>query len=112
MAREGKLRALGQTGAKRSPAAPDVPTIAEQGVPGFEVTSWFAIFAPAGTPTDIINKLNQAFKRALAEPGIEDIFVANAVVLMTSTPAELGRIVSKGLSDTRALVSKYQIPPE
>ena len=50
MVKEGKLRALGQTSAKRSAAAPDIPTIAEQGLPGFEATSWFAMFAPAGTP--------------------------------------------------------------
>ena len=52
--KEGKLRALGQTGAKRSAAAPDVPTVAEQGLPGFEATSWFAVFAPAGLPPALV----------------------------------------------------------
>jgi tripartite-type tricarboxylate transporter receptor subunit TctC len=53
MAKEGKIRALAQTTAKRSPAAPDVPTVAET-VPGFEATTWFAVFAPAGTPRDVV----------------------------------------------------------
>ena len=57
--RAGKLRALAVTGPKRSPVLPDVPTIAEAGLPGFSVTSWFALFAPAGTPENIIAILNQ-----------------------------------------------------
>jgi tripartite-type tricarboxylate transporter receptor subunit TctC len=90
---------------------PQIPAIS-QTLPGYTAKAWWGIFAPAGTPPDIVNKVNQAFKRALSEPGIEDLFVANAVVQMTTTPAELGRIVSKGLADTKALVTKYQIPPE
>ena len=58
LVKEGKLRALGQTGPKRSAAAPDIPTVAEQGLPGYEATAWFAIFAPAGTPKDVIAKLH------------------------------------------------------
>lgn len=107
----GRLKFLGVGSDGPFKLLPQVPAIS-QTLPGYTAKAWWGIFAPAGTPPDIINKLNQAFKRAVAEPGIEDIFVANAVVLMTTTPAELGRIVSKGLSDTRALVAKYQIPPE
>ncbi|MCR2669552.1 tripartite tricarboxylate transporter substrate-binding protein, partial [Salmonella enterica] len=60
----GKLRALGVTGLTRSPLAPDVPTIAESGVPGYEMGYWFAAYAPAGTPPDVIKRLNELLVKA------------------------------------------------
>ena len=107
----GRLKFLGVGSDGPFKLLPQIPAIS-QTLPGYTAKAWWGIFAPAGTPPDIVNKVNQAFKRALSEPGIEDLFVANAVVQMTTTPAELGRIVSKGLADTKALVTKYQIPPE
>lgn len=107
----GRLKFLGVGSDGPFKLLPQIPAIS-QTLPGYTAKAWWGIFAPAGTPSDIVNKVNQAFKRALSEPGMEDLFVANAVVQMTTTPAELGRIVSKGLTDTRALVTKYQIPPE
>ena len=70
LVREGKLRALGVTSAKRSAAAPEIPTIAEQGLPGFEAVSWFALFAPAGTPRPIVDKLQQEVSRILKQPEV------------------------------------------
>ncbi len=70
LVKEGKLRALGVTSAARSPAAPEIPTIAEQGLPGFEAVSWFALFAPAGTPRPIVDKLQGEVKKILASPEI------------------------------------------
>ncbi|MCU4122187.1 Bug family tripartite tricarboxylate transporter substrate binding protein [Variovorax sp. N23] len=67
----GKLRALAVTTAKRSPALPDVPTIAESGVPGYEATSWFGLLAPAGTPAPVIAKLNASILKALANPEVK-----------------------------------------
>jgi len=67
----GKLRALAVTTAKRSPALPDVPTIAEAGVPGYEATSWFGLLAPAGTPAPIVAKLNASILKALADPEVK-----------------------------------------
>ena len=64
----GKLRALAVTSAKRSPSAPDIPTLAESGLPGFEVETWFGIVAPAGTPHDILLQINTAVRQALAQP--------------------------------------------
>ncbi|MEJ8840712.1 tripartite tricarboxylate transporter substrate binding protein [Ramlibacter sp. AN1133] len=69
--RAGKLRPLAVTTAKRSPELPDVPTIAEAGVPGYEATSWFGMFAPAGTPAPIVAKLNGALVKALADPQVK-----------------------------------------
>ena len=70
LVREGKLRALGVTSAKRSAAAPDIPTIAEQGLPGFDAVSWFALFAPAGTPKPIVDKLQREVNRILKLPDV------------------------------------------
>ncbi|MGO4329884.1 Bug family tripartite tricarboxylate transporter substrate binding protein [Cupriavidus sp. 2TAF22] len=69
--KEGKLRALGVTSAKRSPSAPDIPTLAEQGLPGFEADSWFAIFAPANTPKDVVAKLNAELNRIYTLPDVQ-----------------------------------------
>jgi tripartite-type tricarboxylate transporter receptor subunit TctC len=67
----GKLRALAITGSKRSPALPDVPTIAETGLPGYEVYEWNAIFAPAGTPATAIAKISDAVQKAMQAPGFK-----------------------------------------
>ena len=66
--KDGKLRALATSGAKRAPAAPDVPTVAEQGYPGFDAVAWFGLLAPAGTPAPIVRKVNADVAKALAEP--------------------------------------------
>ena len=80
--RGGKLKAIAVTSSKRSPALPNVPTIAESGLPGFEASSWFGVFAPAGTPKDIVDKLSQTiakavhtaeFKERLAAQGAEGV---------------------------------------
>jgi tripartite-type tricarboxylate transporter receptor subunit TctC len=92
LAREGKLRALGQTGARRSPSAPDVPTVAEQGLPGFEATSWFAIFAPAGTPKDIIARLGAEVLRVFRLPDIAERMKTLGLEPILSSPEELARV--------------------
>jgi tripartite-type tricarboxylate transporter receptor subunit TctC len=91
LAKEGKLRALGQTGAKRSPSAPDIPTVAEQGLPGFEATSWFALFVPAGTPKDIIAKINADSVRLFKLPEVAEKLKTLGLDPILSTPEELGK---------------------
>jgi len=91
LAKEGKLRALGQTGAKRSPSAPDVPTVAEQGLPGFEATSWFAMFAPAGTPKDIVTKLNAEVQRIFKLPEVIEKMKTLGLDPILGGPEELGK---------------------
>lgn len=75
----GRMRALAITSAKRSPALPDVPTVAEQGYPGFEVSPWYGFMAPAGTPRPILEKLNVEINKILAMPDVKAIFDAQGV---------------------------------
>ena len=89
LVREGKLRALGVTSAKRSPAAPEIPTIAEQGLPGFEAVSWFALFAPANTPKPVVDRLQVEVKKILAMPDIGAKLAEAGLDVVGSTPDEL-----------------------
>ena len=91
MAREGKIRALAQTGARRSPSAPDVPTVAEAGLPGFEATSWFALFAPAGTPREVQARLLAEVQRVFRLPEVLDKLRQLGLDPIISTPEELAR---------------------
>jgi len=93
LATGGKLRALGVSTAARVPAAPEIPTIAESGLPGFEVSAWDGIFAPAGTPPAVIERLNAAIRAALADPKVREALVARGAQPVTSTPDELARHV-------------------
>ena len=68
----GRLRALGVSSSTRAPAMPDVPTIAEAGVPGYEFSSWFGLFAPAGTPREVIARLQQEAAKAMAQPEVRE----------------------------------------
>ena len=89
----GKLVVLGVTGAKRSAALPKVPTIAESGVPGFEVTSWHGMFAPAGTPAAILNRINDEVRKGLSQPDAMDVLKQQGLDLATGTPQELAALV-------------------
>ncbi len=85
-----KLRGLAVTTARRSPAAPDLPPIAESGVPGFDVSSWYGIFAPAKTPASIIRQMHSDIVAALNDPVIKTRLEGLGVSVVGSTPAELG----------------------
>lgn len=92
-ARAGKLRALAVTGAKRSAATPEFPTMGEAGVPGFVVESWYGLMAPAGTPDAAVARLREAALTALAKPEVREFFARQGADVETSTPAEFaGRI--------------------
>ncbi len=92
-ARAGKLRALAVTGPKRSLAAPDIPTVAESGVPGFEVTAWYGVSAPAKTPRAIIERLNSEFVRALKSPDLRDRLLTAGAEPVGSTPEEYSAFI-------------------
>jgi tripartite-type tricarboxylate transporter receptor subunit TctC len=87
---QGQVRGLAVTTAKRSAAAPDVPTIAESGLPGFDVPGWYAIFVPAKTPNEIVTKMNADINTALADPGIKGRLEALGLFVGGSTPDALG----------------------
>ena len=89
LVREGKLRALGITSVKRAAAAPDIPTIAESGLPGFEAVSWFALFAPAGTPKPIVDKLQAEVSKILKSPEVSKRLTDIGLEPIGSTPEEL-----------------------
>jgi tripartite-type tricarboxylate transporter receptor subunit TctC len=84
--KSGKLRALAVTSAARSPAAPELPTIAESGLPGYEAIAWNGLLAPAGTPKDVITKLNAELKKALETPEIKDRFAAQGFTAAWTSP--------------------------
>jgi tripartite-type tricarboxylate transporter receptor subunit TctC len=89
LVREGKLRALGVTSARRSAAAPEIPTIAEQGLAGFDAVSWFALFAPAGTPRPIIDKLQGEVSRMFKTPEVAKRLTELGLDPVAGTPDEL-----------------------
>lgn len=85
----GKLRALAVTTTKRSPALPNVPTMAEAGVAGYELSPWFAVFAPAGTPKPVIDKLNRALRDAMKQPDVAARFESMGAEAVGSSPEQL-----------------------
>lgn len=107
----GKLRALAVTGAQRSASLPDTPTVAEQGVPGFEATAWNGLLAPARTPTTRINKLSAMAAQAAQAPEIKDKLHAMGSEAVGSTPAEFKRLIAVEVTRWRQLVKRLGIAP-
>jgi tripartite-type tricarboxylate transporter receptor subunit TctC len=91
LVRDGLLRGLAVTSAKRFAAAPDLPTVAEVALPGFDVTAWYALYVPAHTPPEIVRKLNADAVAVLAEPGIREMMEQLGVAVVGSSPEELTR---------------------
>jgi tripartite-type tricarboxylate transporter receptor subunit TctC len=92
-ARSGQVRVLATTGSKRDAAAPDVPTIAEAGVPGYDVTAWQALFVPAKTPTTIVRKISADTVTALADPSVKDKLAASGYLAEGSSPEKLDELL-------------------
>lgn len=93
--RAGKLRPLAVTTARRSPELPDVPTVAEAGVPGYEATSWFGMFAPAGTPAPIVAKLNGALVKVLADPEVKKKLAEQGAEPYSEKPEQFAEFIRK-----------------
>jgi len=93
-----EVRALGTTGLKRSAILPDVPTIDEAGVPGYEATIWLGIMAPKGTPPELVDKLNADIAKVVATPKIRDAWAQQGAVPMTMTPAAFGDFLKKDIA--------------
>ena len=102
----GRLKALAVTSGKRSPAVPDVPTIAESGLPGYEVINWYGVLAPAGTPKDIVARLNGEIRRILSLPDVRERLAAQGAETITSTPQEFAAYI-KSETEKWAKVVKF-----
>lgn len=91
--KNGKLRALAVAGDRRTKALPDVPTVAESGYPGYEANTWNGIVAPAGTPPDIVNKLNGAIAKVLGSADVRELLLADGAEPVHNTPAQFGSYI-------------------
>jgi tripartite-type tricarboxylate transporter receptor subunit TctC len=108
-ARSGQVRVLATTGAKRDAAAPDVPTIAEAGVRGYDVTAWQALFVPAKTPPAIVRKISTDTNAALADPAIKDKLAQTGYVAGGSSPAELEQLLKSEIAKWSAVITSMGI---
>jgi tripartite-type tricarboxylate transporter receptor subunit TctC len=91
--RSGKLRALGVTTAARSPSAPEIPTIAESGLPGYESAQWYGLLAPAGTPKDVLDKLHREVTAVLRAPEHRELLGAEGGIVVAGTPEEFAAVI-------------------
>ncbi len=96
--RSGKVRALGTTGKVRSAILPDVPTVSEAGVPGYEAVIWLGLLAPKNTPAAIVNKLNAAITKIVSNPEVRAAWAKQGAVPMTMTPAEFTRYINDDIA--------------
>ena len=101
----GRLRGLAVTTANRSPAAPQIPTIAEAALPGYAVTTWHGLLAPAGTPREIVNRLSSEAAKALQNPDIRDRFAAQGVDPVSSTPEQFAAMMKSELEKWRKVIA-------
>jgi tripartite-type tricarboxylate transporter receptor subunit TctC len=102
----GQVRALATTGTKRSAVLPDVPTVSEAGVPGYEATIWLGIMAPAGTPKEIVDRLNAEIAKIIAKPEIKAAWAKQGAVPMIMTPAEFDAFLRRDIDKWAKVVEK------
>jgi tripartite-type tricarboxylate transporter receptor subunit TctC len=101
---DGRVRALGTSGRVRSPVLPNVPTIAEAGIPGYDATIWIGVVAPAGTPRPIVELLNREINRILSRPDIQDSWRRQGANTMTMTPEEFGAFMQSEIDRWAKLI--------
>ena len=107
--RSGQLRGLAVTGAKRDPVAPELPTIAEAGVPGYEVTSWHGLFVPAKTPPEIVRKISVDTIAALADPVVKSKLEQASYMVVGSSPDELQTVLKSEIDKWSAVIKRIGI---
>jgi tripartite-type tricarboxylate transporter receptor subunit TctC len=110
LVRDGRLRGLGVTSLKRSGAAPDLPTVAEQGYPSFEATSWFALMAPLGTPQPILDRVRESALKVLADKEVVDKLLALGLDPVGSTGAETKAQIEKDIPKWAQVIQDAGIP--
>jgi tripartite-type tricarboxylate transporter receptor subunit TctC len=107
--RAGSLRALAVAGAQRSAAAPEVPTVAEVALPDFEAATWFAVVAPAGTPRDVVLRLNAEIRRVLAQPDVRQRFAELGMTAEDSMPDDLDALIRSELGKWAKVIKQADI---
>jgi tripartite-type tricarboxylate transporter receptor subunit TctC len=107
--KSGSLRALGVTTAKRSSAAPNIPTIAESGLPGYEMATWYGLVAPANLPIEIRNQINKELQGILADPKFRDKLIAQGADPMPGTPEQFAAFIKSEIEKWRKLITQSQI---
>jgi len=108
----GKLRALAVATPQRSPNAPDLPTIAESGLPGFNATAWQGLVGPAGMPPDVVKRLNDAVNRVMAMPAIREKLLAGGLDPVGGTPADFSRFIESEIGKWTKIAKDVGAKPE
>ncbi|NBT74272.1 MAG: hypothetical protein EBT14_08855 [Betaproteobacteria bacterium] len=109
--KEGKLAALGVSSKDRSVVMPEVPTLSEQGLRGFDITLWFGMWAPAGTPAAIVNKINGQVTSIMQSPEVREQFAKLGIAPTTMKPDEFARFVRDQISTNQRIVKSADIQP-
>ena len=108
----GQLRVLGVSGTSRLAALPDVPTLAEQGAPGYSWYTWLSLTAPAGTPKDVVHKLSEALRAAMASKAVADRFREDGMEPMSMTPDEFNQFLAREVTQAHKTVTELNIPKQ
>jgi len=108
----GKVKALAVTGLKRAAVLPDVPTLDESGLPGFEASLWLAVVAPAKTPPAIVERMNRELRAVLAEPDVIDALKNQGIAAVSSTPDELRARIERDIAKWKKLAQDAGITME
>lgn len=108
----GKVRALGVTSKVRNPAIPDIPSIAEQGYANFEIGLWFGVWAPAATPTAIVNKINRDINKAMQDPEVKTAYETKGIKATPMSPAEFSKFVREEMSKYQKIAKEAAIEPQ
>jgi tripartite-type tricarboxylate transporter receptor subunit TctC len=108
----GKLKALGTSGRARSNVLPDVPTVSEAGVEGYEAVIWLGVMAPAGTPRPIVDKLNAEIRRIVALPEVKGAWGKQGAVAMSMTPEEFARFMREDIDKWARIVKISGAKPD
>ena len=108
----GKVRALGLTGKTRNAAVPDIPTIAEQGYPNFDISLWFGVWAPAGTPAAIVKKVNTDINQAMQDPEVKNAYETKGIKATPMSPQEFGKFVRDEMAKYQKIAKDANIEPQ
>jgi tripartite-type tricarboxylate transporter receptor subunit TctC len=110
--RAAKLRGLAVTSERRSPMAPDIPTVAESGVPGYEASPWYGLMVPAGTPQDVVSRLHAESVKALRQPEVKERFAATDLEIIASPPEQFGSHIRNEIAKWGKVVKATGLRPE